>query len=97
MLTVQELRDAIENGKVMSQDVLKVLLELDTTPSVTTQASLNDMLVELYQRVKAAKDISFEFEDGAKTLNAGEFIAWIRDNFTEYSYEMFLETIKEDD
>ena len=97
MLSIQELRDAIENGEVIKNDVLKVLLELDTTPSVTTQASLNDMLVELYQRVKKTGDIYFEFENEMKTLNAGEFIAWIRDNFTEYSYEMFLDTIKEED
>lgn len=97
MLTVQELRDAIANGEIIKNDVLKVLLELDTTPSVTTQASLNDMVVELYQRVKATGDIYFEFENEMKKLNAGEFIAWIRDNFTDHSYEMFLDTIKEED
>lgn len=97
MLTVQELRDVISNGTVISKDVLKILLELDTTPSVTTQASLNDMVVELYQRVKATGDISFELENETKKLNAGEFIAWIRDNFTDHSYEMFLDTIKEED
>lgn len=96
MLTVQELRDAIANSEVISNDVLKILLELDTTPSVTTQASLNDMLVELYQRVKATGDITFEFDDETKKVNAGEFIAWVRDNISVHSYEMFLDTIKEE-
>lgn len=91
--SIQELREAIEKENVIRLGVQKVLLELDTTPSVTTQASLNDMLVELYERVKASKDMKIETEAGENLINAGEFIAWVRDNFTEYSYEMFLDTI----
>ena len=91
--SIQELREAVEKDKVIRLGVQKVLLELDTTPSVTTQASLNELLVELYERVKASKDMQFETEAGVIPMNAGEFIAWVRDSFTEYSYEMFLDTI----
>ena len=92
--TVNELRNAITNVKVIKKEITDTLLELDTLPSVGTQADLNDMLVELYDRIKSNEEITFEIFN--KVITTEEYIQWIENEFTTYSSKLFIDTINEE-
>lgn len=92
--TVNELRNAITNAKVIKKEITDTLLELDTLPSVGTQADLNDMLVELYDRIKSNEEITFEIFN--KVITTEEYIRWIENEFTTYSSKLFIGTINEE-
>lgn len=93
MLSPEELFKLIESGDSLTVEMENILLELDTTNSVTTQAELNDLLVKLYERLKKGDHI--RSERTGEFLLVNDFINWVNTEFTDYSSNMFTETIAE--
>ena len=89
--TVKEIYNHIEKAEVISKELTDILLELDTTNSRVTQASLNDILMTLYNRIKSEEKTKFEVTDSY--MNCEEFINWLYMNITTYSYNMFMESM----
>lgn len=91
--TQQELFDAIKYQHSIGKEITDTLIELDQLPSTGTQVYLNDLLVELYNRVIDTEDdiIVEEFKD--KVITDKEFIDWVDSNFTNYSANFFRKTI----
>lgn len=93
-MTIGKLYEAIEHSKRIDNSVTSVLLELDVMASTTTQAALNDLMVELGNRVKDEADIVIDAIDSEKPATFEEYNTWIDDNFTEYSADMYRDTLK---
>ena len=102
-MTNQELFRIVSEENVISKEVIDILLELDSTASVTTQASLEELLSALYNRLDE-EDISIDDIDAMSRkipqisdLDIGdhvtkeEFKAWVDDNFDDYSAKIFDE------
>lgn len=87
-MTNQELFRIVSEENVISKEVIDILLELDSTASVTTQASLEELLSALYNRLDE-EDISID--DIGDHVTKEEFKAWIDDNFDDYSAKLFDE------
>ncbi len=91
----KELLEAIKHEHHITKEITDTLIELDQLPSTGTQVYLNDLIVELYKRVVDVNDdIVVEIFD-QKVISPKEFIAWVDDNFTTYSANLFKETIAE--
>lgn len=93
-MTIGGLYEAIEHFKRIDDSVTSVLLELDVMTSTTTQAALNDLIVELGNRVKDEADIVIDAIDSEKPATFEDYNTWIDDNFTEYSADMYRDTLK---
>ena len=89
--TIIELQEIISKSNTISKEATDILLELDTTSSTATRARLNDMLVEIYNRLKNNERITFEILN--KVITAEELNKWINSELTEYSVRLFNETI----
>ena len=87
-MTNQELFRVISEENVITKEVIDILLELDSTASVTTQASLEELLSILYHRLEE-EDISID--DIGDHVTCEEFKAWVEDNFDDYSVKLFEE------
>ncbi len=89
----KELIEAIKHEHHITQEITDTLIELDQLPSTGTQVYLNEMIVELYNRVVDGKDdvVVEVFKD--KVISTDEFIKWVEDNFTSYSAGMFKKSI----
>ena len=87
-MTNQELFRIMEEEDFISKEVIDILLELDSTASVTTQASLEELLGTLYHRLEE-EDISIE--DIGDHVTQEEFRDWVEDNFDDYSVKLFEE------
>ena len=94
-MTIGGLYEAIEHFKRIDDSVTSVLLELDVMASTTTQAALNDLIVELGNRVKDEADIVIDTIDSKKPATFEEYNTWINDNFTKYSANMYKDTLEE--
>ena len=90
--TVEELYNGIEKDTIISKEITDTLLELDVLPSIGTQASLNDMLEIIYNRIKSGEQLKFECTN--QYMNKESFIDWVQREFTEYSANMFSNIIK---
>ncbi len=90
----KELLEAIKHQHHISKEITDTLIELDQLPSTGTQVYLNDLIVELYKRVVDVNDdITVDiFAD--KVITPAEFTNWVEDNFTEYSANLFKESIE---
>ena len=88
--TMKELYEELEKDTI-SKDALEIFKELDGTPSITTQASLNNMLLDLYKRV-SKEDITIETI--GERVTKDEFTRWVNENLDEYSRNTFMEAIK---
>ena len=64
--TTKDIYNHIENAEIISKELTNILLELDTTNSRVTQASLNDMLIALHNRIN--KDGSVESTTNVKRM-----------------------------
>ena len=51
------------------------------------------MIVELYKRVVDVNDDIVVEEFGDKVMTSADYTKWVEDNFTEYSANMFKESI----
>ena len=87
-MTNQELFRVISEENVISKEVIDIILELDSTASVTTQASLEELLSTLYHRLEE-EDISID--DIGDHVTQEEFKSWVEDNFDDYSVKLFEE------
>lgn len=88
-----ELFEALSKEKVIKKEITDTLLELDVLPSVATQAYMNDLLYDLYKRV-LNEDINIEVISGSNKTTSDELCQWVINNFTEYSSNMFMESIR---
>ena len=88
----QELVNAIKNDKVIKVEITDTLLELDVLPSVGTQAYLNDLLIDIYNRICNKEDnVKVEVLEETTPEN---FINFVNDKFTTYSAKLFRHSIK---
>ena len=87
-MTNNELFHVIETSDFISKEVTDILLELDVTASVTTQASLEELLEKLYHRLETE---SIEIEIIGKEVSQERFAEWVDDNFDSYSQKLFHE------
>lgn len=94
-MKTEELYKSIETNKVITEDITNILLELDVTNSITTQASLNNLLVELRSRIKNENDIIINTINKDRPAKAYEFDAWILEKFTPYSSDLYAKSIKQ--
>ena len=85
-MTNQELFRIVSEETEITRDVVDTLLELDSTASVTTQASLEELLKTLYDRLDE-EDICIE--DIGDSITKEEFKTWVEDNFDDYSVKLF--------
>ena len=91
-MTNNELYKVIETENVISEEVVDILLELDTTNSVSTQIELNKLLVTLYNRLGTENGIVIHTKSENITTQAG-LIKWIDDEIDQYSTDMFHKSI----
>lgn len=91
-MNISDVFKSIKENKVISKEITGIFLELDVMNSVATQASLNDMLVDLRKRIKT-EDIVVEQISGENKTTVEEFDSWIDNNFTVYSSRLYKETI----
>lgn len=94
-MKTEELYKSIETNKVITEDITNILLELDVTNSITTQASLNNLLVELRSRIKNENDIIINTINKDRPAKAYEFDVWILEKFTPYSSDLYAKSIKQ--
>jgi len=88
----QYLTDAIKNDKVIKSDIIDTLIELDELPSVGTQAYLNDLLIDIYNRVCDPEDnIKIEVLD---ETTPDKMIEFVNNNFTTYSAKLFRQSVR---
>ena len=87
-MTNNELFSTIETSDFISKEVTDILLELDVTNSVTTQASLDELLTKLYHRLA---DENIEIEILGKNVSQEDFAKWVDENFDAYSQKLFRE------
>ncbi len=88
----KELYKELEQGHTFTKELKDTLLTLDTTPSIATQAYLNDLLLLYQGRLMAGEEIIDEESHNVVTLS--DFESWIDDAFTTYSSEMYRNTSK---
>ena len=88
--TYNELYKFLAESNEIEQDVIDILFELDGTGSMVTQASLNDILKDLYNRL--ATD-SISIEGLGYNVSQESFAAWVDDNFDDYTANLFKKTI----
>ena len=91
----KELLEAIKHEHRISKEITDTLIELDQLPSTGTQVFLNDLIVALYKRVVDVNDDIVVEIFADKVITPKEFTAWVEDNFTEYSANLFKKTIEE--
>ncbi len=89
----KELLEAIKHEHHISQEITDTLIELDQLPSTGTQVFLNELIVELYKRVVDSNDDVIVEVFGDKVMTSQDFTKWVDDNFTEYSANLFKESI----
>lgn len=92
MLNQKEMFDAIAHSKVVTNEMVEILRELDVTESRVTQASLNSMLLDLRNRVIKGEKLVLE-SDNTIFKNKHIFDAWVQDTFDEYSVELYMSSI----
>lgn len=88
----KELIHALEHNEIFTNEVKSILLELDTTSSMSTQAYLNDLLLIIRNRL--LKNEHIVDESTSEALNLTSYDAWIRKEFTSYSSNMYFESIR---
>ena len=88
--SMNELYEKLKGNDITS-DVLNVFKEFDTTNSTATQASLNNLLLDLYKRL-SKEDITIE--GIGERVTQDEFRRWVNENLDQYSRDMFFDSIE---
>ncbi len=89
----KELLEAIKHEHTISKEITDTLIELDQLPSTGTQVYLNDLIVTLYKRVVDVNDDIVVEIFADKVITPKEFTEWVEKNFTEYSANLFKDSI----
>lgn len=84
----KELVNALEKNELFTEEIKTILLELDTTSSMSTQAYLNELLLIVRERLLKNERIVDETTKQELTLTS--FNDWIRSEFTKYSSDMYF-------
>jgi hypothetical protein len=92
-MNFKQLYEVLGNSKKIGKEIKSVLLELDTLESTATQASLNDMLIDLRIRLSHENDVVIEEISGDKPTTVRQLDEWIVNDFTEYSSNMYTRTL----
>ncbi len=87
-MTNEELYRVADEEKLITKEVTRILTELDTTASSTTQAELNELLIAIYRRIDK-EDIIVEDIDEIEPVTKEQFAQWVKDSFDSYSADMF--------
>ena len=90
-LTNQELYDVIEDDTEITTEITDIFLELDRTMSMTTQASLNQMLCRLYRRLASQEIVIDVLGDDPATQE--QFAEWVNEEMDDYTCDLFNEEI----
>ena len=90
-MDVKELNDIVEHSDVIKKEVTDIFLEMDTTDSMATQVSLNNLLLTLYDRLEDER-IMIE-AIGSPSTTQEQFEGWIENNLDDYSTRLFAEAI----
>ena len=90
----KELLEAVKHEHHITKEITDTLIELDQLPSTGTQVFLNDIIVELYKRVVDRSDDVIVEVFGDKVMDSSDFKKWVEDNFTEYSANLFKDSIE---
>ena len=88
-MTNQELYETVEKSTTITTEVTDIFLELDSTASMATQASLDELLETLYRRLKEEKIVIEAI--GEEPATQEQLKAWVEDNFDDYSIKLFEE------
>ena len=88
-MTNQELYETVEKSTTITTEVTDIFLELDSTASMATQASLDELLETLYKRLKEEKIVIEAI--GEEPATQEQLKAWVEDNFDDYSIKLFEE------
>jgi|GEM_PF-5277426 len=88
--TYNELYKFVKESDNFGKDVLDILFELDETGSIVTQASLNDILVSIYNRLDKCK---IRIEGLGEKVSKSEFAQWVEDKFDTYTANLFKDSI----
>ena len=90
-MDVKELNDIVEHSDVIKKEVTDIFLEMDTTDSMATQVSLNNLLLTLYDRLEEER-IMIE-AIGSPDTTQEQFEGWVENNLDDYSTRLFAEAI----
>lgn len=91
-MTTTQLYQSLEHDTCIPKETTDALLELDTTASTATQASLNSMLMALHGRLGKEGGIKFEAVTGIE-MTQPVLVEWVRQNMTPYFHRMFMKSI----
>lgn len=91
-LTSSNIYSFIDKTDTITNEIVGIFKEMDELPSVTTQASLNNMLVTLSKRIKNNEDLVLE-STGEK-LDKCSFDEWVQNTFGEYSAKMYMNSVQ---
>ena len=91
-MTSSELNKAVSSGNIITNEMVSIFKELDMTPSVATQASLNNMLIDIRNRIKNGADITIEGTNHQLTIES--FDEFLKDTLEEYSCKLYNNSIK---
>lgn len=92
MLNQTEMFKAIKESKVITNEMVDILRELDVTDSRVTQASLNSMLMDLRNRVIKGEKLVLE-SDNTIFKNEHIYDAWVQETFDAYSVKLYMSSI----
>lgn len=92
MLNQTEMFKAIKESKVITNEMVDILRELDVTDSRVTQASLNSMLLDLRNRVIKGEKLVLE-SDNTIFKNEHIYDAWVQETFDAYSVKLYMSSI----
>ncbi len=88
--TYNELYKFMEESNDIGDDAIAILHELDGTRSVVTQASLNEILVGVYERLEKAPVRVSEIGDN---VTKKQFADWVDNEFDTYTANLFKDSI----
>ncbi len=90
--TYNELYKFMDESNDIGDDAIAILKELDGTASVVTQASLNEILVGLYNRLDASP---VKISGLGENVSKEQYAAWVDDTFDTYTVGLFKKSIME--
>ncbi len=85
-----ELYRFMETATEITEDEIAILRELDETRSVVTQASLNEILVGIYERLESE---SISIEGLGEQVDQPTFANWVDETFDSYTAGLFADSI----
>lgn len=89
-----KLYETLSSSKEIKEEVTELLKDYDTLPSNTSQAALNNMLIDLRHRLENEGDVVVNGISGKDVTTPEKLDEWVDNNIGEYSRRMYYETLK---